>query len=214
MGVSDLEERRAKRFKFLELLYDKVSGDEFDVYSVNLLGRDLGFDETEAGRIAQYLAGEGLIEFQAMGDGGMVSLTHAGVREIDEALTNKDTPTAHFPPLNVTNNIIHMPSAQNTTIQQGGQGGTQNVAYPSSSLEDLAGVIRRLRSEAAGMGLSPEDAEELTEQLDTIEEQVQAKRPKRPILQACVTELGGFLTRTASGVAATEIAHQLQAMHF
>jgi hypothetical protein len=50
------------------------------------IGDQLGFDRDLTISIAQYLKGEGLLEFRALG--GIISITHYGNKEVEENLKN------------------------------------------------------------------------------------------------------------------------------
>lgn len=65
-------------------------------------GEKLGFDRSLTDKLASYLIDEGLLEVAAMGP--MVSLTHWGLKEIEEAISAPEAPTEHFPALVVAGN--------------------------------------------------------------------------------------------------------------
>lgn len=91
MNIHDL---KSKRFKFLSELYNATAGDENNHVNMRDIGQSLGIDLEETNRITQYLFGESLLKHQ--GIGGIIGITHQGVREIENALSNPDRPTDRF----------------------------------------------------------------------------------------------------------------------
>ncbi len=62
--MPSVEELRADRFRFLKALYEAGGGDEYAFISMFAISESLGFDRGYTSNIAQYLKGEGLIEFR------------------------------------------------------------------------------------------------------------------------------------------------------
>jgi len=98
--MSEIEEKKKKRFQFLHRLYELTGGNELEWLNLYDIGEELGFDRKLTKTIVQYLDREGLIK--VIGDqGGIAGISHWGVREVEEALSNPDTPTSRFPPVNI-----------------------------------------------------------------------------------------------------------------
>jgi hypothetical protein len=91
-----LEERQKNRWLMLQKVYE-ITGGRADRYSVNIyaIGEQLGWDREKTEATYDYLRGEGLLKM--MNFGGNMVLTHQGVREVEEAETNPEKPTLHFP---------------------------------------------------------------------------------------------------------------------
>jgi hypothetical protein len=93
--MSAVEEKRKQRFLFLHESYRLTDANEHATVDMRKVGAPYGFDEETVAKITQYLVGEGLVKFQALG--GLIGITHKGIVEVEEALTNKNKPTEHFP---------------------------------------------------------------------------------------------------------------------
>lgn len=93
--MSTVEERREQRFRFLNLVFEKTRGNIYNLVSMWDIGEELGWDKQTTDVTAQYLVGEGLIKFWAMG--GTLGITHEGVKEIERAKSNPEQPTTYFP---------------------------------------------------------------------------------------------------------------------
>jgi hypothetical protein len=121
--MSAIEEMKKKRFQFLRRLYELTGGDELECLNLYDIGEELGFNRKLTKNIVQYLEREGLIK--VIGDqGGIAGISHWGVREVEEALSNPDEPTHYFPPVNIIS-IGQMISSQ---IQQASPEATQVTA--------------------------------------------------------------------------------------
>ncbi len=81
------------------------------------LGMEIHLSREECEGTVEYLAGEGLLKYVALG--GIISITHLGVIEVEAALQKPDEPTAHFP---AVHNTINIGTMSNSVIQQGGDG--------------------------------------------------------------------------------------------
>jgi hypothetical protein len=102
-AATPLEEKRRRRLAFMERLYQRADGERGERASSTEIGAELGWSDDETFKIVRYLIDEGLIERPAMGPS--VGLTHAGVREMEEALGNPHRATEHFPPISVI--VVH-----------------------------------------------------------------------------------------------------------
>lgn len=99
--ATPVEEKRRRRFAFMERLYERTDGHPMSRVNFRDIGVELGWPEDEAQRVALYLRDEGLLTFPVMG--GAVSITHAGVVEMEAAMEDPDRPTSHFPAISVIN---------------------------------------------------------------------------------------------------------------
>jgi hypothetical protein len=80
------DELEKKRSDFLKRLYELSDGAETKFINMWEIGDQLGFDRDLTISIAQYLKGEGLIEFRALG--GIISITHYGIKEAERSSNN------------------------------------------------------------------------------------------------------------------------------
>ena len=120
--VNQLEEKRKNRFRLLQALYEKTDGvPERHLLDIRDIGKELGIDPDIALDTFEYLKGEGLAKWMAIG--GIGTITHWGIKEVEDALDNQ--PTAHFPANIVV--LTNSPGANvvsntgNTVFDQRGQ---------------------------------------------------------------------------------------------
>lgn len=198
MAMSTIEELRKKRFNFLRLCYEKSGGDRFTGFGLWEIGDELGFSRDEAERIIDYLAGENLIEHQTVGE---ISLTHFGIRQVEEALSHPERPTHYFPAVNIIN-IHHMEGSQ---IQQGVTGSNQSGTFEFKNKNDIAKFIDLLKPKLADLRLGPEEESEVQADIVTIEAQLSTSRPKPTILKESLLSI----QRIVEGAAGAIVAQQL-----
>ncbi len=140
----DVIELKKKRFLFLKKLHEVIDGDSDAHASMWDIGEFFKFDKEETRKITNYLFGENLVK--AAGLGGAISITHEGIKEVEEAISKPKKATDHFPP---AVNIIKIEKMVNSQIQQSTKESSQNniqKIYVSNLGEDkkkgyISGVI-------------------------------------------------------------------------
>jgi hypothetical protein len=93
--AANLDQRRTQRFQFLRALYEMSRGSERVLLYVGEVGDAVGLGEMEALAAAQYLVEKRLIRVVM---GQIISISHAGIDELETALEQPEQATTHFPP--------------------------------------------------------------------------------------------------------------------
>jgi hypothetical protein len=93
--AANLDQRRTQRFQFLRALYEMSRGSERVLLYVGEVGDAVGLGEMEALAAAQYLGEKRLIRVVM---GQIISISHAGMDELETALEQPEQATTHFPP--------------------------------------------------------------------------------------------------------------------
>ena len=150
-----LEQKKKNRFLFLNCLYESSNGDTGAVFNMWEVGSELKLDRNETSQIVDYLIGENLIESRALGGG--ISLTHWGVKEVEQAIENPSKPTEHFLPLN----IINIGTMTNSTLQQGTTNSTIKFTYNTQTAVDSEKIVSQLNDIKDLLNLSNELQNEL-----------------------------------------------------
>ncbi|MDY6954693.1 MAG: nucleotide-binding protein [Thermodesulfobacteriota bacterium] len=83
--MTDIEKLTEKRIQFLLRLYEISGGDRFEYGNMFQIGEELSLSRQETKTVAQYLEGEYLIEFTAMG--GTIGITQPGIVKAEEILS-------------------------------------------------------------------------------------------------------------------------------
>src|SRR5438309_9830694 len=125
--------RKANRLRLMNLFFEEADGRQNVYVNCEPLAQQLDISDEEMASACDFLAGEHLIEpMQALWGKPYpprVSLTHWGIKEIEQAREDPDEPTEHFPPLvsivqifgDVTNSNVQAGTVDST--QTGADGG-------------------------------------------------------------------------------------------
>lgn len=197
--MKDLNEKKANRFRFLNHVYEATGGDETPSVNMWEVGNELGFAEDETQRIVDYLVGEGLIDYRAMG--GEIELKHYGIVQVEKALSNPEEATEYFPPIN----IIQVGQMFQSQIQQGSVGGQQILTLNTSETAEIRAFLAELKDATHSMNLSPENQNDVAGEIATIEGQMQISKPKRSIIKESLKSLRAILEQVGASVLAAKI---------
>jgi hypothetical protein len=171
-----IDDKKRDRFLFMHKLYDLTDGNS--AYMINMweLGTDLKFEREKTRNIVDYLTDEGLIEPKALGGG--ISITHAGIIEIEDSQSNPDSSTRHFLPINV----INIENMNNSAIQQGTSYSTQTIYFRTEKKDELQKLILEIEKIKVQITFDRLDFEELDSEINTLKSQVKSPKPKSIIV--------------------------------
>lgn len=196
----DVERRRIERARLMNALFDEADGSQFKIVDLGELGARLDITEDETGNAAQYLEGEGLIE--AIWTLGSVtpaaSLTHRGIKEIEQQRGQPAVPTEHFPAFNV---VIAHGNIVNSPIQQASVSSSQTVNYSSDDRNRILELVKELRQVLAAAHFDAEDKDELLAEAATLEAQAGSPRPKHDYIKSSLQRIEQVFEKAAVGAA-------------
>jgi len=198
-----LAETKRKRFQFLNHMYEITGGSSRKFVNMFELGTELGFEQKEVSNIVQYLKGEHLVEHKTLGGG--IAITHYGVKEVEEALSNPESSTTYFPPVNIIQ-IHHMEGSQ---IQQGNVNSSQTGAFNLTKAEDIKAFVSSLKAKLDELQVGSGDKEEVLSDIETIESQLRSSRPKEGIVKECLKSIRTVLEGAAGSILATRLLSQM-----
>jgi hypothetical protein len=148
-----LESKQRNRYLVLRKLYERSGGSERVNINFFDLAKEEGLSEEDAREIYDYLGREGLIGDRRAGGG--VAISHRGIIEIEQSISNPQRPTEHFPPTIVQN--FNAPIYGG--IQTGGQHNVQNNTISiDPSFDDALAKLTALLQGAALPELQKEEA--------------------------------------------------------
>lgn len=191
-----LEDKLKQRLQFLLELYKLTDGNTTSMVSMWDIGKTLGFDRDTTIKVVQYLQGEGLLDYKALG--GIIGITHRGVMEVEESMKNKEKPTEHFPPL------INIISAQNiimthSTVQQG-HSLTQYTTIDETNKKNLNDIVKELKELVGKSKIDSEKEAELAADTKTIETQLLSPKPKTRIIVDALASVKNVVQGVAAAV--------------
>jgi hypothetical protein len=194
-----VEELRADRFRFLKSLYEACGGDEYSFISKFAIGESLGFDRGYTSNIAQYLKGESLIEFRALG--GIISISHNGIREVEDAISHPEQPTHYFPAVN----NITIGTMINSSIQQASPDATQVFSQGETRAVELRQLVNEIKNSLGQLNLPPEAQQDVAADIATLEAQLSSSKPKTVIITESLATIRNVLEGVAGSAIATGI---------
>jgi hypothetical protein len=207
--MTQIEELKKKRFQFLHKLYELSQGNEDKHFMLSDIGEQLGFEEQLTENIGQFLRGENLIVFKDFDqDNGIVNITHYGIKEIEDAISNPNVNTKYFPPVI---NIISVEKMINSQIQQGSPGASQFVVIGEEKYEEIKQLLKMLK-ESDQSELSPQQKSELDAEVKTIDAQMSSSKPKNTIITECLISLRNILEGATGSVLATVFLNKISAL--
>lgn len=195
MGV-DIEQRRADRIRFLNRLFDDANGSELTGVNMWPIAEQLGMDQVRALDAVHYLTHEGLI--MAMGIGGTYSLTHQGIKVMEDARNHPDKPSERFPPLSI---VIAGAGSQ---IQVGTVTSQQTINIPSDPLS-LANFVAELKQLLDSVPLSDDDRAIVESQVTTLERPDPTDSRYHAIIVGALSVIRAVLSGIGSGAGSATV---------
>jgi hypothetical protein len=204
--MDNIIEIKSKRFKFLNTIYEVTGGDESSFVNMWDVGEELHYSRKDTDLIVKYLVGENLVKFMAVGGG--ISITHWGVRQVEEALTEPDQSTAYFPAVNIIN-VNNMIGSQ---IQQCTNNSTQTAALSNLDMDKAIGVIEEITKNISNLNINNADKNELSAEIATIRAQMLSIRPKDFIIKESLKTIRNILEGLTGSILATELLNKLSSI--
>lgn len=194
--MDTINERRLQRFRFLRFLYEQTRGSEAQHVPHDDIAQSIGLSQDDFRDVWLYLTHEGLID----GTRGSARLTHAGVVEVEAALSQPDKPTEHFPV-----NIIHIEHLSHSQIQQGTVASTQSGTFASLDLAAVAEFVGGLKTMLPQLGLTGDDEAVAQSDIATIQTQLSSPRPKVEIIKESLRSIRNIAEGAVGSMAASGI---------
>jgi hypothetical protein len=200
----DINRKKELRYLFLHRLYELVDGSELKRVAKADVAEGLGASPQEANDVWQYLKGEHLANPVNMA----VSITHAGVVEIEKALSDPDKPTQYFPPVNIIT-VHHM---NGSVIQQGTVGSIQSTQLADTDKIGIDEFVKKLKQALPELGLTKEADSEASADIATIDAQVGSDRPKSGIIKECLRSIQRVLEGAGGSILAQQLLPYIPAL--
>lgn len=189
-----IKEKQARRFNFLQRVYEIVDGVQHRPVDGREVGRELDYDSEETNNIFYYLLEKGLIK--GYGAGLSLTITLFGIEEVESAATNPESPTIYFPE-HVINNI-NIGTMTNSTIQQGSHGSNQAVNFNKELVPDLQQILEELNQSLDKLVLSVDVQGELIAEMNTLKAQSTSPKPKINIVKESLASVRSILEGVAT----------------
>jgi hypothetical protein len=199
--MTTVEDKKKQRLQFLHELYRLTNGNENASANMYEIGKIYNFDNETTQICVQYLEGEGLVKSQALGGriGGLIAITHLGVKEVEQALSNPQSSTKYFPPASAVH-IINVQTMTNSQIIQDSPHSKQTIDMDENKIEDIKEVIKSIRKSFDQFDLPKAQKSELQSDIQTIEAQVSSSKPKHQMINECLKSIANVLQGVGSAV--------------
>jgi hypothetical protein len=203
INVKDI---KTKRFQFLHELYEETGGTKWKTSTKEDIGKKIGLDISETNGIVDYLADEGLVSTTKTS----IGISHAGIKEVEEAMEHPDKPTDHFPV-----NIIHVGQMIDSQIAQASPGTTQLNILTADDRRTIEEDLALLKEHLDELKLPPEQESDLRAETETIEAQMKSSKPKWVVIKQSFGAIKGILElAVATGATGNLALELLRALHY
>ena len=205
--MTTVAERHEQRFQFLNRIFEETGGNEHRIVNMWDVGNELGWDKETTQIAVQYLVGEGLVKFWALGGG--IGITHSGVTEVEHAVANPREPTTYFPALiNMTGDFRGAIVNIGSTLADASQTVAALSSVDDAVQIELQRLIEQLRETL--QETPPEESEAVAWAAEALVDAAAEERPNR--FRVEISKDG--LIKAAKNIAATvpvvlEIAQQI-----
>ncbi|MDO1449047.1 hypothetical protein Q0590_22405 [Rhodocytophaga aerolata] len=187
----DIEEKKKYRFLFLQRLYQKTDGNIHKGVYTYEIGQELNLDNEVTDNIVSFLKGEYLIEGKTRDR--VLTITHRGVLEIEEAIEHPEKPTKHFLPIN----IISVQNMYGSSIQQGSPNAFQSNSYKNENTDSILLLVEEIKKAIDIIQIGKEEKDEALSELETIIAQSKSPKPKFIIINESLRTIKTLLEGVA-----------------
>ncbi|HEU0129510.1 MAG TPA: hypothetical protein VFQ85_00785 [Mycobacteriales bacterium] len=191
---TSVAEKQDQRSRVMRAMYTLSGGNQLYDADVATLVEATDLSEADVEAAVDYLSEEGLLAISGLGP--LVSITHAGRREVERALSAPTQPTEHLGPMN--NVVVVHGGVHNSNVQVGSPGGEQRMELDGAA---LSSVVMAMRRELEAADLDAVQRAELQSDLDVLAVQSEATHPRRAIVVEALKSLRA-VSESAVGSAA------------
>ncbi|MFC0006698.1 hypothetical protein [Micromonospora siamensis] len=205
----DINTKRKLRTAFMNWLFATTGGSQLQLGEASEFRVPHGWagerpSESDIEDVIRFLEGEYLVQAHwSMGELPSVQLTHEGIREMEQLLSEPTERTEHFVPLvNITN--IHG-SVIGSQIQQGSPGATQTGHIEVNQRDNAEAFITAARKILGNDNLDSGTRAQTEADLAVMSRELESPTPRWPILQMFGTSVRDSLVKAAGTAAAAGI---------
>jgi hypothetical protein len=183
-------------------LYHAVDGLDAQPVEIAQVASRLGLkmsnpdDRLEVRKRVSYLQGEGLLKASGTTDDiKSITLTHRGVREVEDAISEPDKPTEHFPPLD---SVRASAASDSPTRRPDSEAARALTVITENNRLEVVRMIQALKSWPDQLDLDEEQRSEIEADIQTIEAQLGSPRPKAQLLEISLQSIKRTIEEASS----------------
>jgi hypothetical protein len=196
-----IEQKKEARFRMMEKIYKEYGGTENAPFDIEQIGEELNFSKDLTHITANYLVGERLIEYIAVG--GIAVITHYGIKQYENAVAEPEKPSKHFPTPKIFQTILVAKEIKNIQIQQDTTNSKQEM-NKNGNYDDIKVWLQKLE-DALIKENEREKLEELKEDIELIKTNIVSEKPNKKYIGLALETIKGVLF----GLASNAIFHEL-----
>lgn len=202
-----LEQKRVIRTRFMQWLYAITNGDELVLANPrdSEFATEYDFDEVQSA--IKYLEGENLVKPHWTIGRSLphLEISHFGVLEVEEGMSNADTETEHFVAFNSLNVTVVHGDLHATQFQQGVSNSNQTLIMSSEDTESAKAILEAIKENIGGLGVPEDVKSELESDLLVVERELLKRSPRAVILRSCFETMRQIIVSASSGIAVQRI---------
>jgi hypothetical protein len=200
-----LDVKKATRFKILEQVYKETGGSENTILDMYEIGKELNLP-TDLNEITfEYLTGERLLEYKALG--GIVGITHYGIQQYEQAISVPEEESKYFPPVTIIQNILKTNSIEKSQVQVGTNYSSQTM-NTNSDFDELRMWLQKLEET-----LIKENKQELLEKINDdiaiIKANINTEKPNKKYMGIALSAIRDVLIGITSNAIFQELLKKL-----
>jgi hypothetical protein len=182
-----MQENQEKRLFLLRNLFDMSFGDPCRV-AFSIITEAIRWDNHQIRESANYLSEEGLLTIEEDDGSGRrprgpyLRLTHKGIVEVEQSITNPTRPTEHFP-----STVIQNFNASVGAVQTGSHSTAHAVQSLGAEIPEAFKLTAGLREKIKS--LFPELQEAAVQLIEGLEDEFRLTKPRNARVKAFLKEL-------------------------
>lgn len=212
--------------RFLHCLYELTGADRSKTVSLEEIAKKSEIRVDDANSIGQYLHDEKLIghplfpvgkartlaKYTGMANAAdldsyrinwnpkaRISITHRGIKEIEQALNQPNEPTEHFQSVTINNYVHNSGIIANQNLQQATINSNQSALVNNSDRDELQEIIDQIYKLIKESKLTHEQAEMLEIEAKTLELQSKSSKPRVERIRESLSSAKSILETISAG---------------
>jgi hypothetical protein len=201
-----LDVKKATRFRILEKVYNETGGSENTILDMHEIGEVLNLPSDLNEITFEYLVGERLLEYKALG--GCVGITHYGIQQYEQAISAPEEESKYFPPVKFIKNIVlEVNSIENSQIQIGTNYSNQTM-NTNSDFNDLRTWLQNLE-ETLIKENKQELFEKISDDIEIIKANINTEKPNKKYIGIALNAIRDILIGITANYAFQELLKKL-----
>ena len=190
----ELHKKQRQRFDYLEALYEMVDGSPINIVNHHHVAVRAQLTSESARDAFYYLLHEKLLK--ALNYEGSVSITHEGVKEYEAAITKSKKELCGKGEERVANNIVQISGQVSESLIHFANYEGNPETFSPAEMNLIREFIELLKGNIAHLNINKRGKTIISTEVETIETELNAEKPKTHLILAALHNLKGTLTKS------------------